>query len=100
MTKKNFHVNNNAILPYEYDKVEVFIKDYKPSTNINYIIETYLVINLLKKESRFKEFKHLMKQFYVDISKNLSDSFLKLTMMMLTLCIEILFGNYCLNAIK
>lgn len=29
MTKKNFHVNNNAILPYEYDKVEVFIKDYK-----------------------------------------------------------------------
>ena len=49
MTKKNFHVNNNAILPYEYDKVEVFIKDYKPSTNINYIIETYLVINLLKK---------------------------------------------------
>lgn len=78
MTKKNFHVNNNAILPYEYDKVEVFIKDYKPSTNINYIIETYLVINLLKKESRFKEFKHLMKQFYVDIFKNLSDSFFEI----------------------
>ncbi|WP_423217231.1 hypothetical protein [Streptococcus equinus] len=78
MTKKNFHVNNNVILPYEYDKVEVFIKDYKPSTNINYIIETYLVINLLKKESRFKEFKHLMKQFYVDIFKNLSDSFFEI----------------------
>lgn len=78
MTKKNFHVNNNAILPYEYDKVEIFIKNYKPSTNINYIIETYLVINLLKKESRFKEFKHLMKQFYVDIFKNLSDSFFEI----------------------
>lgn len=76
MTKKSFHVNNDVILPYEYDKVEIFIKNYKPSTNINYIIETYLVINLLQKESRFKEYKYLIGQFYRDISKNLPESFL------------------------
>ncbi len=78
MSRQNFHIHDNAIPPYEFNKVDSFIKAYKPSMDINYIIEIYLVMNLLKTETKFKEFKYLIKQFKDDIYENMPESIFRI----------------------
>ena len=70
MSNQNFHTPHNVIEPFQYDRVQNYIESYKSSTEINDLIEIYLILKLLKKESEFSNFKHLIKQFNTDLSKN------------------------------
>lgn len=70
MSNQNFHTPNNVIEPFQYDRVQNYIESYKPSTDINDLIEIYLLLKLLKTESEFSNFKHLIKQFNADLSRN------------------------------
>lgn len=63
MSKQSFYIHKNTIPPYEYDKVISFIESYEPSVRINFLIETYLVLKLLKTEKEFTEFKYLIRIF-------------------------------------
>ncbi|MDG3213761.1 hypothetical protein NWE22_09270 [Streptococcus parasuis] len=63
MSEPTFYIHKNIIPPHEYHKVISFIELYKPSVNINYLIETYLVLKLLKAEKEFAVFKHLISIF-------------------------------------
>ena len=63
MSEPTFYIHKNIIPPHEYHKVISFIESYKPSVNINYLIETYLVLKLLKAEKEFAVFKHLISIF-------------------------------------
>lgn len=49
MSNQNFHTPNNVIEPYQYDIALNYIEAYQPSTQINNLIETYLILKLIKK---------------------------------------------------
>ena len=51
MQKQRFHTSNNVIEPYQYDIALNYIEAYQPSTEINNLIETYLILKLIKKEN-------------------------------------------------
>lgn len=70
MSNQNFHTPHNVIEPFQYDRVQNYIESYKSSTEINDLIEVYLILKLLQKESEFSNFKHLIKQFNTDLSRN------------------------------
>lgn len=70
MQHKRFHAPNNVIEPHQYDIALNYIKAYQPSTEINSLIETYLILKLLRTENEFSEFKHLIKKFQSDLSMN------------------------------
>ena len=57
MQKQRFHTSNNVIEPYQYDIALNYIEAYQPSTEINNLIETYLILKLIKKENEFSEKK-------------------------------------------
>lgn len=70
MQKQRFHIPNNVIEPYQYDIALNYIEAYQPSTEINNLIETYLILKLIKKENEFSKFKYLISKFQNDISMN------------------------------
>ena len=70
MQKQRFHTPNNVIEPYQYDIALNYIEAYQPSTEINNLIETYLILKLLKTENEFSNFKHLITKFQSDLSVN------------------------------
>lgn len=70
MSNQNFHTPNNVIEPYQYDIALNYIEAYQPSTEINNLIETYLILKLIKKENEFSKFKHLISKFHNHISTN------------------------------
>ena len=70
MQQQRFHIPKNVIEPYQYDIALNYIEAYRPSTEINNLIETYLILKLIKKENEFSKFKHLISRFHNDISKN------------------------------
>lgn len=70
MSNKRFHTPNNVIEPYQYDIALNYIEAYQPSTEINNLIETYLILKLLKTENEFSNFKHLITKFQSDLSVN------------------------------
>ena len=70
MQHQRFHTPNNVIEPYQYDIAMNYIEAYQPSTEINNLIETYLILKLIKKENEFSKFKHLISKFHNDISTN------------------------------
>lgn len=70
MSSQRFHAPNSVIEPYQYDMALEYIEAYKPSTEINNLIETYLILKLLKTENEFSKFKHLISKFHNDISTN------------------------------
>ena len=70
MQQQRFHIPNNVIEPYQYDIALNYIEAYQPSTEINNLIETYLILKLIKKEIEFSKFKHLISKFHNDISTN------------------------------
>lgn len=70
MLQQRFHIPKNVIEPYQYDLAKNYIKAYQPSTEINNLIETYLILKLIRKENEFSKFKHLISKFYNDISTN------------------------------
>ena len=47
MSNQNFHTPNNVIEPYQYDIALNYIEAYQPSTQINNLIETYLILKLI-----------------------------------------------------
>ncbi|EHG11399.1 hypothetical protein HMPREF9682_01795 [Streptococcus intermedius F0395] len=53
MQKQRFHTSNNVIEPYQYDIALNYIEAYQPSTEINNLIETYLILKLIKKKMNF-----------------------------------------------
>lgn len=70
MQHKRFHAPNSVIEPRQYDMALNYIEEYQPSTEINNLIETYLILKLIRKENEFSKFKHLISKFYNDISTN------------------------------
>lgn len=70
MQHHRFHTPNNVIEPYQYDIALNYIEAYQPLTEINNLIETYLILKLIKKENEFSKFKHLISKFHNDISTN------------------------------
>lgn len=70
MQHKRFHTPNNVIKPHQYDIALNYIEEYQPSTEINNLIETYLILKLLKTENEFSKFKHLIRKFHNDLSAN------------------------------
>ena len=48
MSSQRFHAPNSVIEPYQYDMALEYIETYKPSTEINNLIETHLILKLLK----------------------------------------------------
>lgn len=64
-----FYIHMNRIPRHEYDKVISFISAYKPSDNIDYLLETYLVYKLLQTEKEFSDFKDLKSNFKNDLDK-------------------------------
>lgn len=70
MQNQRFHTPNNVIEPYQYDIALNYIEAYQPSTEINNLIETYLILKLIKKENEFSKFKHLISKFHNDLSTN------------------------------
>lgn len=70
MQNQNFHTPNNIIEPYQYDIALNYIEAYQPSTEINNLIETYLILKLIKKENEFSKFKHLISKFHKDLYTN------------------------------
>ncbi|ORO45027.1 hypothetical protein [Streptococcus oralis] len=70
MQKQRFHTPNNVIEPYQYDIALNYIEAYQPSTEINNLIETYLILKLIKKENEFSKFKNLISKFHNDLSTN------------------------------
>ena len=70
MSNQRFHTPNIEIEPYQYDMALDYIKTYRPSDEINSLIETYLILKLLRTENEFSEFKHLIKKFQSDLSMN------------------------------
>ena len=70
MSNQNFHTPNNVIEPYQYDIALNYIEAYQPSTEINNLIETYLVLKLIKKENEFSKFKYLISKLHNDLSTN------------------------------
>ena len=63
MQQQRFHIPKNVIEPYQYDIALNYIEAYRPSTEINNLIETYLILKLIKKENEFSKFKHLISRF-------------------------------------
>ena len=70
MQHKRFHAPNNVIEPHQYDIALNYIKAYQPSTEINNLIETYLILKLIKKENQFSNFKYLISKLHNDLSTN------------------------------
>ena len=70
MQHHRFHTPNNVIEPYQYDIALNYIEAYQPLTEINNVIETYLILKLIRKENEFSKFKHLISKFHNDISTN------------------------------
>jgi len=70
MSKKRFRTPNVVIEPYQYDMALEYIEAYRPSTEINNLIEIYLILRLLKTENEFSRFKHLIRKFHNDLSAN------------------------------
>ena len=70
MSNQRFHTPNIEIEPYQYDMALDYLKTYRPSDEINSLIETYLILKLLRTENEFSEFKHLIKKFQSDLSMN------------------------------
>jgi hypothetical protein len=70
MSKKRFRTPNVVIEPYQYDMALEYIEAYRPSTEINNLIEIYLILKLLKTENEFSRFKHLIRKFHNDLSAN------------------------------
>ena len=70
MQQKRFRTPNNVIEPYQYDIARNYIEAYQPSTEINNLIETYLILKLIQKENEFFKFKYLISKFHNDISMN------------------------------
>ena len=70
MQHQRFHTPNNVIEPYQYDIALNYIEAYQPLTEINNLIETYLILKLIQKENEFSKFKHLISKFYNDIFTN------------------------------
>lgn len=70
MQHQRFHTPNNVIEPYQYDIALNYIEAYQPLTEINNLIETYLILKLIRKENEFSKFKHLISKFHNDISTN------------------------------
>lgn len=68
--KKRFRTPNVVIEPYQYDMALEYIEAYRPSTEINNLIEIYLILKLLKTENEFSRFKHLIRKFHNDLSAN------------------------------
>ena len=54
MSNQNFHTPHNVIEPFQYDRVQNYIESYKPSTEINDLIEIYLILKLLKRKVNFQ----------------------------------------------
>ena len=77
MQHKRFHAPNSVIEPRQYDMALNYIEEYQPSTEINNLIETYLILKLIRKENEFSKFKHLISKFYNDISTNFPNTILK-----------------------
>ena len=57
MQKQRFYAPNNVIEPYQYDIAQNYIEVYQPSTEINDLIETYLILKLIKRENEISNFK-------------------------------------------
>lgn len=74
MSKQHFLTLNTDILKYQYAKVRLFIEEYTKSTEINDLIDVYLVLKLLKKEKSFAEYKYLIREFSKDLSENFPES--------------------------
>ena len=70
MSNKRFCTPNVVIEPYQYDLALEDIEAYSPSTEINNLIEIYLILKLLKTENEFSKFKHLIRKFHNDLSAN------------------------------
>ena len=70
MSSQRFHAPNSVIEPYQYDMALEYIETYKPSTEINNLIETHLILKLLKTENEFSKFKYLIRKFHNDLSEN------------------------------
>lgn len=70
MSNKRFRTPNVVIEPYQYDMALEYIEAYRPSTEINNLIEIYLILKLLKTENEFSRFKHLIRKFHNDLSAN------------------------------
>lgn len=70
MQKQRFYAPNNVIEPYQYDIALNYIEVYQPSPEINDLIETYLILKLIKRENEFSKFKYLIPKFQNDISTN------------------------------
>ena len=70
MQQQRFRIPKNVIEPYQYDIALNYIKAYQPSTEINNLIETYLILKLIRKENEFSKFKHLIREFHNDLSAN------------------------------
>lgn len=70
MQHKRFHAPNSVIEPRQYDMALNYIKAYQPSTEINNLIETYLILKLIKKENQFSNFKYLISKLHNDLSTN------------------------------
>jgi len=70
MSNKRFCTPNVVIEPYQYDMALEYIEAYRPSTEINNLIEIYLILKLLKTENEFSKFKHLIRKFHNDLSAN------------------------------
>ena len=70
MPNKRFRTPNVVIEPYQYDMALEYIEAYRPSTEINNLIEIYLILKLLKTENEFSRFKHLIRKFHNDLSAN------------------------------
>lgn len=68
--QKKISYSNVVIEPYQYDMALEYIEAYRPSTEINNLIEIYLILKLLKTENEFSRFKHLIRKFHNDLSAN------------------------------
>ena len=77
MSNKRFCTPNVVIEPYQYDMALEYIEAYRPSTEINNLIEIYLILKLLKTENEFSKFKHLIRKFHNDLSANFPITILK-----------------------
>ena len=54
MSNKRFRTPNVVIEPYQYDMALEYIEAYRPSTEINNLIEIYLILKLLKTDNRIR----------------------------------------------
>jgi len=71
MQQQRFHIPKNVIEPYQYDIALNYIEAYRPSTEINNLIET-------SKEEMYSLIKEAIKNNYTDITFTGGEPLLKL----------------------